>query len=135
MVPLFQFPSITTSSPFSENPLILLALSNSPLIRSPSHRLSFRKRTTTTNRCFIFPCISPRSSSLKARCVAESTEERWNDGETLVTSDSDEWSDDIKIEDENNSDRVVVPPKKSSSDSLSLGIREPVYEVKLLIIL
>lgn len=122
MVPLSNLPSISTSFTSSDNnPLILLQLSK----KSPSHRLSFRNT-------FIFPSVSSRSSyssSNGIKCVAESIDERWNDGETLVTSDSDEWSDGSKTEDDTTCDDIIVPPKKSSSDSLSLGIREPVYEV------
>lgn len=122
MVPLSNLPSISTSFTSSDNnPLILLQLSK----KSPSHRLSFRNT-------FIFPSVSSRSSyssSKGIKCVAESIDERWNDGETLVTSDSDEWSDGSKTEDDTTCDDIIVPPKKSSSDSLSLGIREPVYEV------
>ncbi|PIA54860.1 hypothetical protein AQUCO_00901036v1 [Aquilegia coerulea] len=121
----FHFPAISTSSSsssFESPPYILLSISNSIRIQSPwlqfqSHRL--------------FP-ITTRFST-KVKCLAQSTDERWNDGETLGSesesqSEVDEWRD-SKID----SDVVAVVDSKKSSksptDSLSLGIREPVYEV------
>ncbi|KAF9596713.1 hypothetical protein IFM89_012912 [Coptis chinensis] len=102
-------PSI--SSPSLKTPLLSLPFSTSHHFQPSSSWL----QTTFA----IYP------STNKLRCVTESTEERWRDGETLSSegeSDLDEWSDGV----------AVVNSKKSSvfaTDSLSSGLREPVYEV------
>ncbi|KAI3420500.1 uncharacterized protein J3R85_012711 [Psidium guajava] len=74
--------------------------------------------------------LAPRKSKAfpyRARCVAGSAEEgRWSDSETLV-SDGDD--DDGRVPGENGSSRQRTATASSSSDYLSIGIREPVYEV------
>ncbi|KAF5192778.1 Magnesium transporter mrs2-a protein [Thalictrum thalictroides] len=120
----FHFPAISSSSSF-KSPLILLSISNSIRIQSPWLQLQPLR---------LFP-ITTRFST-KVSCLTQSTDERWrNDGETLASegeSEVDEWRD-SKIEDKIDSDVVVVVDSKKSNsvqtDSLNLGIREPVYEV------
>ncbi|XP_045805560.1 magnesium transporter MRS2-11, chloroplastic-like [Trifolium pratense] len=64
------------------------------------------------------------------KCSRSTEEKQWNDGET-VASDSDEAVDDSNGQSPNRTSSIE--PQKiattSSGDSLSLGIREPVYEV------
>ncbi|KAE9461324.1 hypothetical protein C3L33_06784, partial [Rhododendron williamsianum] len=79
--------------------------------------------------------ISVKDSS-RARCLAQSTEEsQWTDSEALTSDGDDDAGDgEIKVEDEtvpqhsgaNSSLRIGTG---YSSDNLSLGLREPVYEV------
>ncbi|OVA17892.1 Magnesium transporter MRS2/LPE10 [Macleaya cordata] len=142
---LIQFPLIFSSidsSPF----LLFSELSNSSTtVRSSSicHHISFQRR----NNSSIFP-ITVRSSSPTVRCFTKSTDENWSNGETIQDH---EWRDDNKVEQQSNNntnnnnynnsaDDVSVDHQeatntslsnslKFSSDSLSLGIREPVYEV------
>lgn len=61
--------------------------------------------------------------SSKVRCLTKSTEEnRWIEPENVADDDVNGVREDIKVQ----------PPQRivtSASDSLSLGIREPVYEV------
>lgn len=79
--------------------------------------------------------------SHKINCLTKSTEE--SEPETLASDGDDESGDDLKVElDQNsvdagrsevlNGSRNIVA---SSSDYPSLGIREPVYEVELCLIL
>ncbi|KAK4788977.1 hypothetical protein SAY86_020296 [Trapa natans] len=74
--------------------------------------------------------VHPVASRVK--CLAKSTEkERWTEAETL-TSNADELVDSDKIESHQNSVADVGAQRTSSasySDSISLGIREPFYEV------
>ena len=87
----------------------------------------------------MFP-ISVKLSSprVKCTCLARSTEEsQWSESETLAGDDDadDASDDDVKIEPRNRDNNLVQQHSSprittgSSSDLLSLGIREPVYEV------
>ncbi|KAJ1388964.1 Mg2+ transporter protein, CorA-like/Zinc transport protein ZntB [Sesbania bispinosa] len=79
----------------------------------------------------------PSPPALKpVKCIGRSTEEKqWSDAETAV-SDSDEAADDangqapsrasVPVNDRVESQRIATT---SSGESISLGIREPVYEV------
>ncbi|KAJ0021625.1 hypothetical protein Pint_32013 [Pistacia integerrima] len=62
--------------------------------------------------------------SSRVRCLTKSTEENWwSEPETVAADDVDGVREDTKVK---------PPPQKiiaSASDTLSLGIREPVYEV------
>ena len=78
---------------------------------------------------------SPRGTGT---CLARSTEERpWSESETLAGDDDtdDASDDDVKSEPRNRDNNLVQQHSSprittgSSSDLLSLGIREPVYEV------
>ncbi|KAK7272196.1 hypothetical protein RJT34_28648 [Clitoria ternatea] len=105
----------------------------SDLTESRSLELSCADSSTLLRRCKI---SVPSPAALKpVKCVGRSTEEKqWSDAETVV-SDSDEAAD----EPNDQTDRTSVPANgrllsqriatTSSGDSLSLGIREPVYEV------
>ncbi|KAK9279308.1 hypothetical protein L1049_012987 [Liquidambar formosana] len=127
---LLQFPLY---SPSPHSPLFSdLTFARSFKSPCPLPHLSFPKSTTATSLSAIR--VSLRLSS-RVKCSAKSTteEDRWNEPETL-TSESDEASDDNKVEHGSSgvattgpgdSQRVVSSP----GDSLSLGIREPVYEV------
>ncbi|KAK7402096.1 hypothetical protein VNO78_14087 [Psophocarpus tetragonolobus] len=87
---------------------------------------------TLLRRCKIF---GPSPAVLKpVKCLGRSTEDKqWSDAETVL-SDSDEVADET-----NDRKRTSLPENGrvesqriatiSSGDSLSLGIREPVYEV------
>ncbi|PKI78785.1 hypothetical protein CRG98_000852, partial [Punica granatum] len=71
-------------------------------------------------------------AATKVKCLTRSTEEeRWNESDTL-TSDSDDGEQD-KVESRQDSVAAIGAQRASTasyySDSLSLGIREPVYEV------
>ncbi|KAJ7947914.1 Magnesium transporter MRS2-like protein [Quillaja saponaria] len=79
--------------------------------------------------------VATRLSSSKFKCFTKSTEEeQLSEPETIVVSDSDEATDDPQADGRSHVDtngpfgsqRIVM---SSSGDSLSLGIREPVYEV------
>ncbi|GFZ17823.1 magnesium (Mg) transporter 10 [Actinidia rufa] len=89
-------------------------------------------------RVSVFP-ISVKLSSPRVRCMclARSTEEnQWNESENLAGDGKDARDDDVEIEprsrdydsvQQHSSLRIATG---SSSDLLSLGIREPVYEVR-----
>ncbi|KAA8550260.1 hypothetical protein F0562_001944 [Nyssa sinensis] len=102
------------------------------LFRSPwpCSQITVRKGKTS-----LFP-ISVKLSS-RVKCLTKSTEEtQWSEPETL-TSDGEESGDTVKVEPDDSVDahqqlNGPTGPQRittSSSDSLSLGIREPVYEV------
>ncbi|KAK7335660.1 hypothetical protein VNO80_27626 [Phaseolus coccineus] len=103
----------------------------SDLPESRSVELSCTGSLTLLRRCKI---SAPSAAALKpVKCLSRSTEEKQSDAETAV-SDSEEVSD--EPDDRNRtsfpangrvgSQRIVTT---SSGDSLSLGVREPVYEV------
>lgn len=76
--------------------------------------------------------LNPVVSTLRVKCLAKSTEEeRWTGTETLTSSAGDVVDSD-KSENHQNSVEDIGAQRTSTasySDSLSLGIREPVYEV------
>ena len=85
----------------------------------------------------MFP-ISVKFSSPRVRCMclARSTEEsQWNESENLAGDGEDARDDDVKIEPRSRDNDSVQQHSSlriatgSSSDLLSLGIREPIYEV------
>ncbi|XP_057480209.1 magnesium transporter MRS2-11, chloroplastic-like isoform X3 [Actinidia eriantha] len=88
-------------------------------------------------RVSVFP-ISVKLSSPRVRCMclARSTEEsQWNESENLAGDGEDARDDDVEIEPRGRDNDSVQQHSSlriatgSSSDLLSLGIREPVYEV------
>ncbi|KAG4968547.1 hypothetical protein JHK87_034198 [Glycine soja] len=105
----------------------------SDLPESRSLELSCSDSYTLLRRCKISG-HSPATVKPAVKCLSRSTEEKqWSDAETAV-SDSDEVADEP-----NDQERTSAPTNgrfesqriatTSSGDSLSLGIREPVYEV------
>ncbi|KAG4384638.1 hypothetical protein AAZX31_13G302300 [Glycine max] len=104
----------------------------SDLTESRSVELSCTDSFTLVRRCKI---SGPAPAALKpVKCLGRSTgEKQWSDAETAV-SDTDEVADEP-----NDRNQTSVPTNgrvesqriatTSSGDSLSLGIREPVYEV------
>ncbi|XP_048233843.1 magnesium transporter MRS2-11, chloroplastic [Ricinus communis] len=69
--------------------------------------------------------LSSSSSSSRVKCLTKSTEE--DRSETLVSDDDDgEAREDAKVQQPHQPQQRIVSP---FSDSVSLGIREPVYEV------
>lgn len=106
----------------------------SDLPESRSLELSCSDSYTLLRRCKISG-HSPATVKPAVKCLSRSTEEKqWSDAETAV-SDSDEVADEP-----NDQERTSAPTNgrfesqriatTSSGDSLSLGIREPVYEVR-----
>lgn len=76
--------------------------------------------------------LNPVASTSRVMCLAKPTEEeRWTGTETL-TSSADDVVDSDKAENHQNSVEDIGAQRASTasySDSLSLGIREPIYEV------
>ncbi|XP_020231031.1 magnesium transporter MRS2-11, chloroplastic isoform X2 [Cajanus cajan] len=104
----------------------------SDLTESRSLELSCTDSLALLRRCKI--SVPSPAAVRPVKCLGRSTEEKqWSDAETAV-SDSDEVSDGPNERSRNSvptngrveSQRIV---SASSGDSLSLGIREPVYEV------
>ncbi|KAH1222262.1 Magnesium transporter MRS2-11, chloroplastic [Glycine max] len=106
----------------------------SDLPESRSLELSCSDSYTLLRRCKISG-HSPATVKPAVKCLSRSTEEKqWSDAETAV-SDSDEVADEP-----NDQERTSAPTNgrfesqriatTSSGDSLSLGIREPVVEVR-----
>ncbi|TXG73720.1 hypothetical protein EZV62_002299 [Acer yangbiense] len=94
------------------------------LFGSPSQISSLKTRSLP-----LFPIAVKVSSRVK--CLTKSTEENWSsEPETVATGDDDDVDgvrEDAKAQIQN-----ITSPQRtvtSSSDSSSLGIREPVYEV------
>ncbi|PSR86528.1 Magnesium transporter MRS2-11 like [Actinidia chinensis var. chinensis] len=128
---LLQLP-LHSSSPSLHR---FLFTGDGPFRSSSLPQILWRRR----RRVSVFP-ISVKLSSprVKCTCLARSTEEsQWSESETLASDDEDEDArdDDVKIEPRNRDNNLVqqnYSPRittGSSSDLLSLGIREPVYEV------
>ncbi|KAI8524220.1 hypothetical protein RHMOL_Rhmol13G0133500 [Rhododendron molle] len=132
--------AITTPLPPSTPSLLQLPLhSPSPSSRRLIFAASVLPIPWTKRKCSTSP-ISVKDSS-RVRCLAQSTEEsQWTDSEALTSDDDDDSGDgEIKVEPRGREDETV--PQHSganssmrigtgySSDTLSLGIREPVYEV------
>ncbi|CAJ1955826.1 unnamed protein product [Sphenostylis stenocarpa] len=101
----------------------------SDLTEFRSLELSSTGSLTLLRRCK-FSCPSP--AALKpVKCLRKSTEEKqWNDAEASV-SDSDEVTDEPDDRNQNSvpANGRVSSQRIISGDSLSLGVREPVYEV------
>ncbi|KAF8397790.1 hypothetical protein HHK36_016713 [Tetracentron sinense] len=130
--------SICSSSPESPFPFFS-ELANSRVFRSScpqSLHISLRK-----SYCSVFPIINARSSS-RIKSFSNSTEERWSDEETLSSEEDDESKNIGQVEYRNSDDEddqspsvtatsfpLSKRPAASPTDSISLGIREPVYEV------
>ena len=127
--------------------------SSSNLLQFPLHSrssTSLFSDLATSSRFFQSPWPPPLLSShktaispivikeiqCKAKCSAKSTaeEDRLSEPETLA-ADGDESREDEKVEQHHSSVATTTVPSGSKkvasslSDSLSLGIREPVYEV------
>ncbi|XP_010247789.1 PREDICTED: magnesium transporter MRS2-11, chloroplastic [Nelumbo nucifera] len=136
-----QLPSVSSSSSSSsssETQLLLFSdFASSRFIRSLSFSpslpyISFRRSSDA-----VFPVTA--RLSYRVRSLTKSTEEACSEGETITSEGEDEWRDDGKVELKNSNDNgsPVTSTSQvnsqrwltSSSDALSLGIREPVYEV------
>ncbi|KAI5577734.1 hypothetical protein BDE02_09G134500 [Populus trichocarpa] len=103
-----------------------LLFSHSTLPSSSPHPLSLIHKRKL---CPLLP-IAVRSSS-RVKCLTKSTEEDRNEQESSLVSDSDvgeeaEIREDTKVQLQQNK---RIPTTSSFGDSLSLGIREHVYEV------
>lgn len=72
--------------------------------------------------------LQVKARKVKVKCVAKSTEEE-TELEALVKDDEDDDDVAIRREYSNGSASSQKTVSTSSGDSLSLGIREPVYEV------
>jgi len=104
----------------------------SDLTESRSVELSCTGSLTLLRRCKISGLS--RAALKPVKCLSRSTEEKLSDAETAV-SDSEEVADEpddgnrtsVPANGRVGSQRIVTT---SSGDSLSLGVREPVYEVR-----
>lgn len=146
-----QFPLVSTLFECSSPALLFSDLPNSSTVRSSSltcHPSSFRRRNG-----FIFLPITVRFSH-RGRCFTKSSNENWAKGDDISSGWKDNDDDnDNKVEQSNNGsnknsadDGIVNHQEVSvlgtqhsdsqllstSTDSLSLGIKEPVYEVILI---
>ncbi|KAJ7981095.1 Magnesium transporter MRS2-like protein [Quillaja saponaria] len=129
---LLQFPAQYAST--SANCVLFSDISSSSSSQIPCPR-----SLTIAHSSLKISALSPstvitRHSLSKVKCFTKSTEEeQLSEPETNVVSDSDEERDDPQAPSQTfvatngpfGSQRIVT----SASDSLSLGIREPVYEV------
>ncbi|XAR59688.1 hypothetical protein NMG60_11015610 [Bertholletia excelsa] len=115
-----------------------------PLLAPSSQFLFFTSNDFLRARCPCSPITLRKDydslfqiSASKVKCLVKSTEEGQSSESEILTRESEEDSDDdVKLEPNNHSNgSVPVQPQSgrttmgSSSDTLSLGIREPVYEV------
>ncbi|KAJ9188751.1 hypothetical protein P3X46_000117 [Hevea brasiliensis] len=110
-----QFP-LYTSSPGPD----YLLLSPSPF-QSPSPIFIYKTKIP------LFPIAFKVSSRVRCLTKPSTQEDRWNEPETLVPDDGDgveALRENAKVQ-HHQRDRIAT----SNGDSLSLGIREPVYEV------
>ncbi|XP_042510015.1 magnesium transporter MRS2-11, chloroplastic isoform X1 [Macadamia integrifolia] len=137
--PLLHFQSL--SSPFLRETSFLLFLpdlANSRHTRSswsPSlaHISYSSLRASTRNSLTLFP-VAGRCSS-RVSSYSKSTEEGWSEGEAIHTEGGSDDCRDNYNHSESRSPSAANSPvntqrvSASSYDSISLGIREPVYEV------
>ncbi|XP_043704649.1 magnesium transporter MRS2-11, chloroplastic isoform X2 [Telopea speciosissima] len=139
---LLHFHSLTIPS-FQESPFLLFFpdLANPRLTRSSwspslahiSSSSSSSLRSSTGNSHALSPIVWRCSS--RVNCYPRSTEEGWSEGESIHTEGSGDDCRDNYNHSESQSPIAATSPVNSqkvptySYDSLSLGIREPVYEV------
>jgi magnesium transporter len=111
--------------PALPNHHLLFSYSTLPSSSPPPLSLIHKKKL-----CPLLP-IAVRSSS-RVKCLTKSTEEDRSEQESSLVSDSDvgeeaEIREDTKVQLQQNK---RIPTTSSFGDSLSLGIREHVYEVR-----
>ncbi|XP_026403350.1 magnesium transporter MRS2-11, chloroplastic-like isoform X2 [Papaver somniferum] len=135
---LLQFPLISSSERKCTSVISEGSSNSSSLFRSlftsKCNYISLRRRSA-----FLFVPVTILFSR-RVRCSTKSTDENWALGESI----DQEWNDDGGAELSSNSraggdftgqevsvlgNQHLNEPQKLSSDSLSLGIKEPIYEV------